>query len=99
MTTIGNIGIGLFILLLLWIGTLIIFVIGVKLQSNLSWIALVLATFITVVLLLFPINKNLLEEEVDINVSKVLKTNYDKFLAIIIFRKRITVSSTKTFCL
>lgn len=79
MTTIGNIGIGLFILLLLWIGTLIIFVIGVKLQSNLSWIALVLASLITVVLLLFPTNKSLLEKEIDINVSNILKSEYDKF--------------------
>lgn len=97
MTTIGNIGIGLFILLLLWIGALIIFVVGVKLQSNLSWIALVLATFITIVLLLFPTNKSLLQEEIDIDVSNIFKS-MNNFIIMYIFRKRITASSTKTSC-
>lgn len=97
MTTIGNIGIGLFILLLLWIGALIIFVVGVKLQSNLSWIALVLATFITIVLLLFPTNKSLLQEEIDIDVSNILKV-CEQFIMMYIFRKRITASFTKTSC-
>lgn len=69
MITIGNIGIGLFILLLLWIGTLVIFVIGVKLQSNISWIALGSAASITIILLLIPTDKGISQEEVDVNVK------------------------------
>lgn len=67
--TIANIGIGLFILLLLWIGALLIFVVGVKLQSNISWVALVSATFITIVLLLIPTNKSVLQEVVSVRVN------------------------------
>lgn len=64
--TIGNIGVGLFILLILWIGALVIFVIGVKLQSNISWIVLVSATLFTVILLLIPTSSNIQQEVVSV---------------------------------
>ncbi|CAG9819678.1 unnamed protein product [Phaedon cochleariae] len=60
---IGNIGIGLFILILLWIITLVVFVIGVKLQSNISWITLGSATAITILLVIIPTDKGTPVEE------------------------------------
>lgn len=65
MTTIGNIGIGLLILLILWIITIIIFVVGIKLQRNIAWIALGLSSSLTVILLCIPTEKqyNLVEPE------------------------------------
>ncbi|KAG5897927.1 hypothetical protein JTB14_014041 [Gonioctena quinquepunctata] len=65
MTTIGNVGIGLFVLLILWIITLIIFVVGVRLQSNISWITLGSATAITIILLIVPTDKGTPLEEFD----------------------------------
>lgn len=58
MTTIGSIGIGLFILLIVWIVAIIIFVIGIKLQSNIAWIALGSASLLTVILLCIPTEKH-----------------------------------------
>jgi len=67
MTTIGNIGLGLFILLIVWIVTIIVFVIGIKLQSNIAWIALGSATALTVILLCIPTEKhNKVPVELDI---------------------------------
>ncbi|KAJ8927479.1 hypothetical protein NQ314_020076 [Rhamnusium bicolor] len=57
MTTIGNIGIGLLLLIIVWIIALIVFVVGVKLQSNISWIALGSATVLTILLLIIPTDK------------------------------------------
>lgn len=70
MTTVGNVGIGLLFLLILWIITLIVFVVGVKFQSNISWITLGLATTITIILLIIPIDKGESSEEVKTIVSK-----------------------------
>lgn len=58
LTTIGNIGIGLLILILVWIFALGIFVIAVKLQSNIAWIALCTAAVITIILASFPVEKH-----------------------------------------
>lgn len=57
MSTAGNIGFGLLTLLLLWIVTLIIFVIAIKLQSNIAWIALGLTSAVTIILLIIPTGK------------------------------------------
>lgn len=57
MTTIGNIGIGLFLLIIVWIVALIVFVVGVKLQSNISWVALGTATSLTLLLIIIPTDK------------------------------------------
>lgn len=57
MSTAGNIGFGLLTLLILWIVTLIIFVIAIKLQSNIAWIALGLTSAVTVILLIIPTEK------------------------------------------
>lgn len=57
MSTAGNIGFGLLTLLILWILTLIIFVIAIKLQSNIAWIALGLTSAVTIVLLVIPTEK------------------------------------------
>ncbi|KAJ8943648.1 hypothetical protein NQ318_005650 [Aromia moschata] len=57
MTTVGNIGIGLLLLIIIWIITLIVFVVGVKLQSNISWIVLGSATAITILLLIIPTDR------------------------------------------
>lgn len=66
MTIIGNIGIGIFILTILWILTLFIVVIGVRLQSNISWIILGLATAITILLLIIPTDKEIQLNKLDI---------------------------------
>lgn len=55
MTTVGNIGIGLLILIIVWIIALIFFVISVHQQSNLGWIGLGAATVLTLILTLIPI--------------------------------------------
>lgn len=57
MATIGNIGFGLLILLILWIITIIVFVVAIKLQSNIAWVALGLSSAFTVVLLTIPTEK------------------------------------------
>lgn len=57
MSTAGSIGFGLLTLLILWILTLIIFVIAIKLQSNIAWIALGLTSAVTIVLLVIPTEK------------------------------------------
>lgn len=80
MTTIGNIGIGLFLLIILWIVALIVFVFGVKLQSNISWVALGTATSLTLLLIIIPTDKKYqLAEEPEIIVSNcvlILKFNF-----------------------
>lgn len=72
MTTVGNVGIGLLILLILWIIALIVFVVGVKFQSNISWITLGLATTVTIILLVIPIDKGEPRVEIETIVSKYL---------------------------
>lgn len=57
MTTIGNIGVGLFVLILLWITALIIFVFAIKFGSNIGWLALLFAISTTLVLLIIPLEK------------------------------------------
>lgn len=69
MTTIGNVGIGIFILIILWIITLVVFVIGVRLQSNISWITLGSTTAITILLLIIPTDKGTPIEEFEVVVS------------------------------
>lgn len=71
MTTIGNIGVGLFILIIIWILALLVFVLAVKTQSNLGWIALGTALLITVILIVIPTEKkNQAEEDIGISVCK-----------------------------
>lgn len=55
MTTIGSIGIGLFILIILWILALILFVVSVRLQSNLGWIGLGVVLSFTLIVSLIPL--------------------------------------------
>ncbi|CAG9766949.1 unnamed protein product [Ceutorhynchus assimilis] len=57
MATVGSIGIGLLILIILWIITLIVFVVGIKLQSNIAWIVLGLVSVFTITLLCIPTEK------------------------------------------
>ncbi|KAK9891547.1 hypothetical protein WA026_015509 [Henosepilachna vigintioctopunctata] len=58
MTTIGSIGIGLLILIIIWILALVVFVVGVKIQSNIAWIAISLATIGTICLVSLPVEKH-----------------------------------------
>lgn len=95
MTTIGNIGIGLFILIIVWISTLIIFFIAVKTQSNLGWVAIGIALLITLILVLIPVEKiNKAEaEEADTSVSSpFIKIKLVGLRTIFICRKRTTVT-------
>lgn len=55
MGTVGSIGVGLFILIILWIIALIVFVISAKLQANFGWVALFIVTLITIILVALPI--------------------------------------------
>ncbi|XP_050506378.1 transmembrane protein 218-like [Diabrotica virgifera virgifera] len=85
MTTIGNVGIGLFILIILWIITLVVFIVSIKLQSNISWISLGSATAITIILLIIPTDKGIPLEE-----SEVFEKDYcfvykNLLLAILLF--------------
>lgn len=57
MTTIGSIGVGLFILIIIWIFALLAFVVAVRTQSNFGWIALAAATIITITLIVIPTEK------------------------------------------
>lgn len=59
MTTIGSIGIGLFVLIILWIVALIIFVVAVRNQSNFGWFAVGVALITTVILITIPTEKHL----------------------------------------
>ncbi|KAH1026431.1 hypothetical protein HUJ05_000101 [Dendroctonus ponderosae] len=79
MATIGNIGFGLLILLVLWIITIIVFVVAIKLQSNIAWVALGLSTALTVVLLTIPTEKH-----VSLHVPNIVEKDY-----IIIYKKLI----------
>lgn len=54
MTTVGSIGIGLLILIILWILTLLIFIYSVRAQSNIGWISLSIATCFTIILVIIP---------------------------------------------
>ncbi|KAH1019249.1 hypothetical protein HUJ04_009093 [Dendroctonus ponderosae] len=72
MATIGNIGFGLLILLVLWIITIIVFVVAIKLQSNIAWVALGLSTALTVVLLTIPTEKH-----VSLHVPNIVEKDYN----------------------
>ncbi|XP_044254070.1 transmembrane protein 218-like [Tribolium madens] len=52
---IGSIGVGLFVLIILWILTLIIFVVGIKYQNNIAWIILIVTTILTITLIIIPL--------------------------------------------
>ncbi|CAH1992128.1 unnamed protein product [Acanthoscelides obtectus] len=65
MTTVGNVGIGLLILIFVWIVALVLFIVGVKLQNNISWIALGCATIISILLLVIPTDKRRPAEETE----------------------------------
>ncbi|GJQ87619.1 hypothetical protein Trydic_g17447 [Trypoxylus dichotomus] len=54
MTRIGDIGIGIFILIILWIATLIILVHSIRAQNNVGWISLAISTCITITLVIIP---------------------------------------------
>lgn len=69
MTTIGNIGVGLFILIIIWILALLVFVFAVKTQSNLGWISLGTALLVTIILVVIPTEKKNQAEEEDIGIS------------------------------
>lgn len=57
MTTVGNIGIGLLVLIILWIVALIIFVVAVRNQSNIGWFAVAVAIVTTIILIIIPTEK------------------------------------------
>lgn len=57
MTTIGSIGIGLFVLIILWILALIVFVVAVRNQSNFGWFAVSVALITTIILIIIPTEK------------------------------------------
>lgn len=57
MTTIGSIGIGLFVLIVFWIVALILFVIAVRNQSNFGWFAVGFALMLTIILIIIPTEK------------------------------------------
>lgn len=57
MTTIGSIGIGLFVLIILWCLALILFVIAVRNQSNFGWFVVGIALIITIILITIPTEK------------------------------------------
>lgn len=57
MTTIGSIGIGLFVLIILWILALIVFVVAIRNQSNFGWFAVSVALITTVILIIIPTEK------------------------------------------
>jgi len=63
MTTIGSIGVGLFILIIIWILALVAFVFAVRVQSNLGWFALAAATVLTLILVVIPTEKHRTEVE------------------------------------
>lgn len=71
MSTIGSIGIGLFILIILWIFALVVFVIAVRTQSNLGWFTIAISTIITITLVAIPVEKRRSVEESIIVVSKI----------------------------
>lgn len=86
MTTIGNIGIGLFLLIIVWIIALIVFVIGVKLQSNISWVALGTATSLTLLLIIIPTDKKYQQVEEPETIEKDYMIIYKNiFLAFLSF--------------
>lgn len=71
MTTVGNIGIGLFILIVIWILALIIFVLAVRTQSYLGWLAVGTAFCVTIILILIPTEKpHVAIEDTEETVSK-----------------------------
>lgn len=69
MTTIGSIGIGLFILIIVWILALIIFVFAVRAQNNFGWVALGIAALVTIVLISIPTQKANQQEEFETKVN------------------------------
>lgn len=82
MSTIGNIGIGLFILIILWILTLLLFVVAVKIQSNLGWFGIAFSSLVTIVLISIPIDRNKPEyyQDLEVNYRDVTQTVLISFL-------------------
>jgi len=58
MTTIGGVGIGFYLLGIVWILAIIFFVITIPLESNLGWVGLTAATIFTILLVLIPTEIN-----------------------------------------
>lgn len=54
MTRVGDIGIGIFVLIAIWIVTLFILVHSIRSQNNVGWIMLAISTCITVTLVIIP---------------------------------------------
>ncbi|KAL3266611.1 hypothetical protein HHI36_010775 [Cryptolaemus montrouzieri] len=85
MTTIGSIGIGLLILIIVWILALGIFVVGVKLQSNIAWIALGSAAVITIILISIPVEKHKPKEKIETEEKDYTQIYKNLLLAFMIF--------------
>lgn len=76
---IGTIGVGLFVLIIVWILALIVFVVGIKFDNNFAWLSLSTAAILTVTLVLIPIeNPKELVKETDNLVSSYIKHNHKK---------------------
>ncbi|XP_044749488.1 transmembrane protein 218 isoform X3 [Coccinella septempunctata] len=88
MITVGSIGIGLLILIIVWIIALGIYVIAVKLQSNISWIALGTAAVITIILISFPVEKHN-REIYNIQSETDFKFIYKNLVLVILFTSSI----------
>lgn len=71
MTTVGSIGIGLFVLIILWILALIVFVVAVRNQSNYGWFAVNIALITTVILIIIPTEKQ--EQQLEVVLVTVSK--------------------------
>lgn len=57
MTTIGSVGIGLFVLIILWILALIVFVVAIRNDSNFGWFTVSVTFITTVILIIIPTEK------------------------------------------
>lgn len=81
MSTVGSIGIGLFILILVWILALLIFVFAVRNQSNFGWFAVGTALLFTIIIIFIPVEKQeqITQEAYDSSVSEIENT-CSKFL-------------------
>lgn len=53
---VGSIGVGLLVLIIVWILALIIFVVGIKFQNNVAWVSLSSATVLTILLIVIPLD-------------------------------------------
>ena len=69
MPTVGNIGIGLFVLIILWIVSLSVFVYFIREQSSIGWFTVITATLVTVILISIPLQPKQLVEEIEVSVT------------------------------